>query len=122
MDPYMKQLVELSIVKEQTPKLIEAIDLLYIRYCIKSIQLLWRKYKYVTERKNKIKKYQAKEYHMKNCEICGYKIIHIPGLQHAYMKEYLNCGCEFYGNRLHFSKQELEAHLQYNIGYGNSIK
>ena len=122
MDPYMKKLVELCIIKEQTTKLESAIDLLYIHYCIKSIQLLWRKNKYIIKRKNSIKKYNAKEYHMKNCEICEYKITHIPGVSYAKIKEYLNCGCEFYCNKLNFGKEELEAHIQYSVGHGNPIK
>ena len=122
MDPFMKKLVELFIIKEQIPKLVSAIDLLYINYCIKPIQLLWRKNKYSIKRKNSIKKYKAQEYHMKNCEICGYKITYIPGLARARIKEYLNCGCEFYGNKLNLNKDDLEAHIQYNVGYGNPIK
>jgi len=118
----MKKLVELFIIKEQTPKLEAAIDLLYINYCIKPIQLLWIKNKYRIKRKNSIKKYNAKEYHMKNCEICGYKITHIPGLVHLHIKEYLNCGCEFYGNKINYKNKDLEDHIQYNVGYGNPIK
>jgi len=113
MNPYIREIVKLSIVKEQIPKLEDAIDLLYIHYCVKPIQFLWKKNSKLIKKRNKKNG---------NCKICGYKITHIIGFPLLNINEYFNCGCEFYGNKLNLSKEELEAHLQYNVGFGNPIK
>jgi len=113
MDPYIRELVKLFIVKEQTRKLVSAIDLLYINYCIKPIQRLWKKNSYLIKKKNSIKKYKSSIYHNTICKICGYKITYCLGYYKLNIREYLNCGCEYYGHKINMSKEALEDHINY---------
>ena len=122
MNPYIRELVKIAIIKEQIPKLENAIDLLYINYCIKPIQYAWRKNKYLIKKRKRIANYHGSIYHMKICEICGYKIVHIPGFVQLNIREYLNCGCEFYGNKLRFTKYDMDAHIEYNLKYSNLLR